>query len=143
VRSGARTDLPGHTDQICSSACSPDGRRLLTAGNAGSLRIWAAGAKTGDAPLKVMASPGGAPRQVSWSADDQAVLVAAKAGTAILTTDDKATAPLSIVRLDDLLKAACALATRPFTPAEWALYFPDETYRPPLCGSALTAGRCL
>ena len=208
VRSGARTDLPGHTDQVWYSAWSPDGRRLLTAGNDGSLRlwaadgqgagvslahgkgvyhaawnaagtriasvcddkrirIWAADAKTGDAPLKVLASPGGEPRQVSWSADDQAVLVAAKdgtarllhavngaelarldshgaalrsarfnpAGTAILTTDDKATAQLSIVRLDDLLKAACARATRPFTPAEWALYFPGETYRP-TCAAA-------
>lgn len=129
VRSGARTDLPGHTNQIWYSACSPDGRRLLTAGNNGSLRIWAADAKTGDAPLKMLASPDGEPRQLRWSADGQAVLVDAKAGTALLTTDDKATASLSIVRLDDLLKAPCARATRPFTPAEWALYFPGETYR--------------
>jgi dipeptidyl aminopeptidase/acylaminoacyl peptidase len=78
LKSHIRAALHGHTGPVYSAAFSPDGRRVVTAGDDGTARIWAA---AGGAPVAELRGHTGRVDSAAFGPDGRLVVTASADGT--------------------------------------------------------------
>lgn len=108
--------LSGHTAAVNCAVYSPDGLRIVTASDDGTVRIWRADGAAGSVALRT-----GAKRVVkaAFSRD----------GTHLIAATDDHRIITWVSEVDALANMACERAGRNFTPEEWETYFGDTDYR--------------
>lgn len=122
--------LPDPDRWVQAVAFSPDGRTLATGSGggrdgSGMVRLWdvATGRQISEA-----VNPAADITSLAFSPD----------GRTLATNSSGSEQSMEILRLwnvgvpadTDLVKAVCAIAGRPLTPAEWAQYIPEVPFRP-------------
>jgi WD40 repeat protein len=109
--------LTGHNDPVWSVAFSPDGKTLASASEDKTIILWDI---TTHQPIgQPLTGHNGPVMSVAFSPDGKTLASGDKDKTIILWDMD----------VQSWVKKTCHLIGRNFTLAEWAQYFPDESYR--------------
>ncbi|MBB5082286.1 WD40 repeat domain-containing protein [Nonomuraea endophytica] len=111
------TPLTGHTGTVAAVAFSPDGTRLASSGGNGAVRVW--DARTGTPIGTPLTGHTGTVTAATFSPDGTRLITAA---------EDKTVRVWEVALPSDLLNAACAIAGRGFTAAEWRRRLPDAPH---------------
>ncbi|WP_437949286.1 hypothetical protein WME98_53505 [Sorangium sp. So ce296] len=88
-----RASLRGHEGPLTAASWSPDGKRVLTASEDGTARVWRADGTGQPVSLK---GHGAAVLSAAWSPDGERVLTASEDGTARVWRADGAGQPVSL-----------------------------------------------
>jgi len=111
--------LRGHTDNVWKVAFSPDGKQLISGSLDHTVILWDISNLIAPTTIGTLHGHTDSVTDVGFSHDGNMAFSASYDASVILWDLD----PQSWVT------NACQRVGRNFTPAEWALYFPDETYR--------------
>jgi WD40 repeat protein len=125
VRSGrpVRPAVQAHDAGAYWAAFSPDGTRLVTNAQDGSVLLW--DTRTAEVLARVSMSrnggqTGSAPSAAAFRADGRTLLIAPEFGHAVFVWDPSK---------ERALDFACRMAGRDLTQAEWADNFPDQPFQ--------------
>jgi WD40 repeat protein len=110
-----RAPLDGHHNTAITVRYSADGDTLVSGGLDGRVTLW--DGNTGALLSSVVASPNVA-TAAGFAPDGHTVVIASTDGT--LARWD--------TQVEQWVSAACAIANRSLTPAEWAAILPDRPY---------------
>jgi WD40 repeat protein len=110
--------LKGHVGKILAAGFSPDSQWLATTGEDRTIRLWRPDAP-GAAPVVLRGHEGSVPH-LGFSPDGRWLISGGYDGTVRLWR----------LRLDDLIRVACATAGRTLTPAELEQYLGDTPIAP-------------
>ena len=109
--------LRGHVHEVLGVSFSPDGRRVATASEDGSAKIWDSG--SGQELLSLRAHKGSV-RSVAFSPD----------GRRLATGSDDQTVQIYALDISDLMKLARTRVTRDLRPEECQKYLHTSTCPP-------------
>ena len=111
-----RSPVVGHHAWVDSLTYSPDGSRILTAANDGTVGLWEG--ETGQLLAHVEIPQ--RPIAAEFGEDPDSVIVAPLWEGPVYEWD---------TRVDHAVEFACRVAGRDFTEAEWVDHFPDRPYQ--------------
>jgi WD40 repeat protein len=121
--------LSGHAGTVRSVQFSPDGRSIVTSGIDITARVWDVSTSAGWRQVAQLEAQTETVSSVAFSPDGRTLATGSDDDTAVLW---KVPSGLPVTfDVDRIAQLLCAAVDTPISKAQWALYFPDVTYRPP------------